>query len=180
MNIAVFGGSFDPPHKGHQEIVKEALKTLHVERVFVTPTYLNPFKKESFAPSLTRFNWLQKLFTCRDVEVVDFECRQNRAVSTIKTVEYLKSIYDLDKIYLIVGADHLSTIPKWERYSELKSMVEFVIASRDGTILPKELKKLSINVKISSSKLRSDMDLSFIPEIIKDEVEEFYKDKNEK
>ena len=59
-------------------------------------------------------------------------------------------------------------------------MVEFVVASRNETILPKELKKMSINAKISSSKLRSNMNISFIPHKIADEVTEFYKDKNGK
>ncbi|HIP44995.1 MAG TPA: nicotinate (nicotinamide) nucleotide adenylyltransferase [Sulfurospirillum arcachonense] len=180
MDIAVFGGSFDPPHLGHEEIVKEALNSLHVEKIFVIPTYLNPFKKEFFAPSELRLKWLKKLFTCREVEILDFEVKQKRAVSTIETIEYLKSIYDLDKIYLIIGADNLASIESWHRYSELKDMVEFVVASRDETNFPKELKKLSINAKISSSKLRSNMSTSFIPHKIKEEVIEFYKDKNGK
>lgn len=180
MKIAIFGGSFDPPHTGHETVVNEALKSLHVEKLFVIPTYLNPFKKEFFAPSELRLKWLKKLFTCREVEVLDFEVKQKRAVSTIETVEYLKSIYDLKKIYLIIGADNLSSLESWHRYSDLKGMVEFVVASRDEINLPKELKKLSINAKISSSKLRSHMNISFIPHKIADEVTEFYKDKNGK
>ncbi len=180
MNIAVFGGSFDPPHIGHEKVVKEALESLHIDKLFVVPTYLSPFKKEFFAPSFTRLAWLKKLFTCKKVEVLDFESRQKQAIPTIQTIEYLKSIYDLDKIYLIIGSDNLASLREWHRYSELREMVEFVIASRDETILPKELKRLSINAKISSSKLRSDMDTSFISHKIVDEVIEFYKDKNGK
>ncbi len=82
---------------------------------------------------------------------MDFEAKQTRAVPTIETVEYLKRRYDLNKIYLIIGADNLSSLKNWHRYNELKNMVEFIVASRDETILPKELKKLPINVKISSS-----------------------------
>ena len=180
MDIAVFGGSFDPPHAGHEKIAKEALKSLHVDRLFIVPTYLNPFKKEFFAPSELRLKWLKKLFTCKEVEILDFEVKQKRAVPTIETIEYLKSIYDLEKIYLIIGADNLVSLESWHRYSELKDMVEFVVASRDGAILPKELKKLPINAKISSSKLRSNMSTSFIPHKIKEEVIEFYKEKNGK
>jgi len=180
MNIAIFGGSFDPPHLGHEAIVNEAIKSLHVDKLFIVPTYLNPFKKEFFAPSKLRLKWLKKIFLCKEVEVLDFEVKQRQAIPTIQTVEYLKSIYNLKKIYLLIGADNLASLASWHRYSELKNMVEFVVASRDETILPKELKKMSINVKISSSKLRSNMNISFIPHKIADEVTEFYKDKNGK
>lgn len=180
MVIAVFGGSFDPPHTGHEDIVKEALKSLHVDKFFIVPTYLNPFKKEFFAPSTLRVKWLKKIFTCKEIEVLDFEVKKERPVPTIETIEYLKTLYPIKKIYLIIGADNLATIESWHRYSELKNMVEFVVASRDETIFSKELKKLPINVKISSSKLRSHMNISFIPHKIADEVIEFYKDNNGK
>ncbi len=180
MKIAIFGGSFDPPHLGHEAVINEALKSLHVDKLFVIPTYLNPFKKEFFAPSTLRLKWLEKLFTCKEVEILDFEVKQKRAVPTIETVEYLQNSYNLEKIYLIIGADNFATIESWHRYDELKQMVEFVVASRDETILPMKLKKLSINAKISSSKLRSNMNISFIPHKIADEVIEFYKDKNGK
>jgi len=181
INIALFGGSFDPPHIGHEEIVKQALKTLHVDELFIVPTYLSPFKKVFFAPSKLRLKWLKKLFTYKNVKVIDFEVNQKRAVPTIETITYLRSIYDIDKIYLIIGADNLATLESWHRYSELKDKVEFVIASRDEIILPKELIKLSINAKISSSKLRSNMSISFIPHKIADEVIDFYnKEHNEK
>ena len=51
MNVAIYGGSFDPPHIGHEEIIKQALKTLDIEQLFVVPTYLNPFKNRFFAPA---------------------------------------------------------------------------------------------------------------------------------
>ncbi len=181
MNIAVFGGSFDPPHLGHEAIIKEALKSLHVKKLFVVPTYLNPFKKKFFAPSHMRLKWLTKLFTCKEIEILDFEVKQKRAVPTIETIEYLKSIYNLEKIYLVIGADNLPSLESWHRYSDLKNMVEFVVAARNETNLPKELKKLSINAKISSSELRSNMNTTFIPHKIKKEIEEFYnKEKNGK
>ena len=180
MKVAFFGGSFDPPHIGHQAIVDEALKSLHVDKLFIVPTFLNPFKKEFFASCETRLEWLKKVFTCKEVEIVDFEIKQKRAVASIETIEYLKNKYDLKKIYLIIGADNLLTLESWHRYSELKNMVEFVIATRDEIVLSKELKKLQINAKISSSKLRSNMSKSFLPHKIADEVIEFYKEQNGK
>jgi nicotinate-nucleotide adenylyltransferase len=175
MKIAIFGGSFDPPHIGHEEIVKEVLNSLHVDKLFIIPTYLNPFKKEFFAPSKLRLRWLKKLFIKEEIEILDYEVRQKRSVPTIETIEYLKSIYKLKKIYLIIGADNFANIKQWHRYHELAKQVEFIIASRDNQNIPKNLIKLPINANISSSKLRSNMDTSFIPHKIREEVEEYYK-----
>ncbi len=175
MIAALFGGTFDPPHVGHEMIVDEVLKALHVEVVFVVPAYLNPFKSEFCAPADVRLGWLHKLFGDNDkIEIVDFEVRQKRAVASIETVKYLLKKYDLEKLYLIIGADNYEKLHMWSGYDELKKLVEFVIASRDGIITPKGLKKIKINANISSSKLRVDLDMSFIPDIIRDEVLAYY------
>ncbi|MBL0686741.1 MAG: nicotinate (nicotinamide) nucleotide adenylyltransferase [Sulfurospirillum sp.] len=180
MKIAIFGGSFDPPHAGHQKIVEEILNSLQIEKLFIVPAYLNPFKTQTSAPSKLRLKWLKKLFTCKTIEVLDFEVNSRVSSATIVTIEYLKTLYNIEKIYLIVGADNLEFLKTWHRYEELEKMVEFVVASRDKIALPEELKKLSINVKISSSKLRSNMNTTFIPNEIKEDIEEFYKGNHEK
>ncbi len=172
---ALFGGTFDPPHVGHEMIVDEVLEALHVEVVFVVPAYLNPFKSEFYAPVDVRLGWLRKLFRDNDkVEIVDFEVKQKRAVASIETVKYLLKKYDLEKLYLIIGADNYAKLHMWSGYDELKNLVEFVIASRDGIITPQGLKKIQINANISSSKLRADLDISFIPKSIKNEVLAYY------
>ena len=175
MDLALFGGSFDPPHIGHEKIVSEALEALHVEKIFVTPSFLNPFKSEFSAPPSLRLKWLKELFgDDKKIEVLDFEVKQNRATPTIETVEFLEKNYDIDKFYLIIGADNLAKLHLWKEYEKLKSKVEFVIATRDGIISPKELKKIKINANISSSELREHLNLSYIPDCIKDEVLAYY------
>ncbi|MBE0491367.1 MAG: nicotinate (nicotinamide) nucleotide adenylyltransferase [Sulfurospirillum sp.] len=175
MDIAVFGGSFDPPHVGHVKIIKEAIKTLEVEKIFIVPTYLNPFKTKSYADAQTRFEWLHVIFKpYKNVEILDYEILQNKKVPTMETIEYLDSIYDLDKIYLIMGADNFLHVSSWYRYEALKERVIFVIASRDNIDIPKNLKKLSINATISSSKLRENMNIAFIPKNIENEIKMHY------
>ncbi|MBV5277852.1 MAG: nicotinate (nicotinamide) nucleotide adenylyltransferase [Campylobacteraceae bacterium] len=175
MKIAIFGGSFDPPHNGHVMIVEKALETLDIDKLFVIPTYLSPFKKTFCAPPQMRKIWLEKLFLpYKKVEVFSYECDQERPVPTIETVKYLMNKYELSKIYLIIGSDHYASLVKWHNHEELSTLVEFVVASRDTTKLPKDLKNLSINVNISSSKLRDFLDETFIPKAIQNEVKEYY------
>jgi len=176
MKIAIFGGSFDPLHVGHVEIVNEALNYLNVDKLFIVPTYLNPLKKSSFASAHLRLNWIKKVFSSQNkITILDYEVKQNKPTASIKTVKFIKDNYsNIEKIYFIIGADNLSSLKNWHNYKELSNLVEFVVASRDEIKIPENLIKLPINAKISSSKLRSNMNKSFIPQIIEDEITKYY------
>ena len=175
MNIAIFGGSFDPPHIGHEKIVEKALEMLELEQLFVVPTFLSPFKETFSAPPALRLEWLQKIFASTPkTKVLSYECDQHRQVPTIETVLHIKSLYPDAKLFLIVGSDSFASLPKWNRYDELCTLVEFVVAPRGEFTPPKDLKILPINVNISSSKLRSFLDHRFIPKAIENEVIAFY------
>ncbi|AFL67783.1 nicotinate (nicotinamide) nucleotide adenylyltransferase [Sulfurospirillum barnesii] len=175
MNIAIFGGSFDPPHSGHESIVTKALEVLDIDKLLIVTTFLSPFKDSFCAPAPLRQSWLAKMFKGMEkVEIFSYECDQKRQVPTIETVLHVKSLYPTAKLYLIVGSDSYASLPKWNRYEELCTLVEFVVAPRGAFIPPKDLKILPIHVNISSSKLRSFLDKRFIPKAIENEVIAFY------
>ncbi|MDX1810115.1 MAG: nicotinate (nicotinamide) nucleotide adenylyltransferase [Sulfurospirillaceae bacterium] len=175
MKLAIFGGSFDPPHVGHEMIVREALRCLDIDKLFVVPTYLNPLKRDSFAPASQRIKWLSQMFASEEkVEILDFEVKQQRSVYTIETIKYLLENFEISKIYLIIGADNYAIFDKWKDHDKIEQVCELVVASRDDAFYPKDLKKLNINANISSSKLRAHMNASFIPKIIRNEVTEYY------
>ena len=175
MNIAIFGGSFDPPHTGHELIVKKALEILDIDKLLIVTTYLSPFKENFCAPADLRQSWLAKMFEGIDkVEIFSYECDQKRQVPTIETVLHIKSLYPDAKLFLIVGSDSFASLPKWNRYDELCTLVEFVVAPRGEFTPPKDLKILPINVNISSSKLREKFDETFIPQAIRNEVKAYY------
>jgi len=156
MNIAVFGGSFDPPHLGHKSIIQEALKSLDIDKLFVVPTYLNPFKNEYFLSPKIRLETMQNLTKeMKKVEVIEYEVMQKKKCSTIETIEYFKSKYKLDRIYLIIGADNLVSLDKWYRIDKLKEMVTFVVASRSGIEIPSEFISLKVENLVSSSEIRN-------------------------
>lgn len=180
MKIAIFGGSFDPPHIGHEAIVNVALEQLDIERLVIVPTFLNPFKKHSFLEAKTRLSLLEKLFKCqKNIDISDFEVLQNRAVSTIETVKYLQHFYQTTKIYLIFGADNLEKLHLWDSFEELNSLVEFVVANRKGFLNDNydTIKTLNVNINISSTKVRDKINLNYIPQIIKKDVKEIWQNK---
>ena len=178
MKAAIFGGSFDPPHIGHEEIIKQALQNLDIDVLFVVPTYLNPFKTNFFAPPTLRYKWVKKLLLpYHKTKIIDYEMKHNSPIPTIQTVNYLKKKYHLDKIYLIIGADNLKKLSDWHAYEELTKKVEFVIATRDEIKIPKNLQKLKVNATISSTKLRNEMDTTTLPKSLATEIINYYKQK---
>ena len=175
--IALFGGSFDPPHIGHERIVKEALKMSDVDKVVVMPTFLNPFKSKSHASSELRLRWLKEIFSKeKNVEVSSFEVDSGKKVPTIESVKYLLQRYE--KIYLIIGADNLKSLHKWEKYEELNSLVTFVIATRDDVEVPDTFLKIQIQEDISSTQLRKNIDKTKLSDTYSKEITKFYKEKN--
>jgi len=109
---ALFGGSFDPVHLGHIEIVKKALKI--VDKVIVVPTFLNPFKSHFAANPETRLNWCKEAFDFENVIVSDFEIKNAKPTFTIETFNALSKDYNIK--YIIIGADNLKSITKWARF----------------------------------------------------------------
>ncbi len=88
MSVALFGGSFDPPHFGHKAIVREALKRLDIDRLIVVPTFLNPFKSNSYAPPELRLSMSREFFgEFEGVIVDDYEIREKRATPTGSKLE---------------------------------------------------------------------------------------------
>lgn len=176
-NIALFGGSFDPPHIGHEAIVKALLDFKDIDKVVVMPTYLNPFKSKSHASASLRLKWLKEIFSSlKNVLVDDFEVQQKQKVPTVETVQYLLKKYK--KIYVVLGADNLASLPRWDRYDALKNMVTFIVAHRDAIEIPKNFLDLKIDVDISSTQLRKHLELSKLPPICAKEIAQYYKEHN--
>ncbi len=176
MKIALFGGSFDPPHVGHLSVVKEALKELDIDLLVVVPTYVNPFKKGFYAPPRKKIVWLKKaLKSFKKVRVCDFEIERQRATYTIETVEYLRRKFAPQKLYLIIGADNLKDLTRWKSYKKLSKRAEFVVATRNRIRIPQKFKILSVSVPISSTRLRGKVTKRYLPKPVASEIYRFYK-----
>ena len=170
---AMFGGSFDPPHIGHQNIVEKAIKRLDIEKLLVVPTYLNPFKTSSLASATQRLAWCHTLFdTLENVIVNDYEIQEGKSTTTSQSIKHFNQHYDVR--YLIVGSDNLSTLAKWHAFDWLNETITWVIATRDDHHLDTdELKNweiLPITAPVSSTQIREEKDLQFIDTKIRESV----------
>ena len=171
--IAIFGGSFDPPHKGHQLIVENAIENLQIDQLFVVPAYLNPFKTSTLADAHTRLSWCHTLFDSLDrVKVDDYEIKEGKSTVTSQSVKYFNQTYNVK--YLIIGSDNLSTLTKWHAFEWLNETVTWVIATRDNHHLDTDelntWELLPIEAPMSSTQIREEKDLQFIDEKIRTSV----------
>lgn len=175
--IALYGGSFDPPHLAHEAIVKALRKLDFIDKVVVMPTFLNPFKANFTADAQLRLQWLRDIFSSyKDVKVSSYEVDLKRRVPTIETVKNLLGEYN--KIYLVIGADNLKSLSQWYQFDELKKLVTFIVASRKNIEVPKDFIRLDIDENISSSELRKNLDSSKLPEKAKNKILQYYKEYN--
>lgn len=175
--VALFGGSFDPPHIGHEAIVR-ALEALDViDKIIIMPTFLNPFKSKSYAPASLRLKWLREAFgEYAKVEISEFEVNQQKKVPTIESVLYLLGSYK--KVFVVIGADNIASLHKWYRYNELKELVTFIVAPRDNIEIPSEFLRLDVREDTSSTLLRENIDLDKLPKKCADEIYKYYKEIN--
>lgn len=179
MNIAIFGGSFDPPHIGHEKIVNLALKKLAVDKIFVVPTFLNPFKDSFYLIPNERFFLLNELFKKNPkVSICDYEILQNKKTSTFETVMFLKNKNNTKNIYLIIGADNLKNIHLWYNFLELKKIVSFVVVTRNGIKLTNDYINptyLQLDIDVSSTLFRKNMNFDLIPKNLREKVKKLWK-----
>ena len=173
MKVAIYGGSFDPPHQGHLETVLKALQTLNIDKLIVLPNFQNPWKPSPLFSPQQRLNLLKKLFKNRDkVEVSSFEIDNGYPTKTVETVLHFSKIYQ--KIYLIIGADNLEKLHLWDDFEEIQKRVSFVVASRSGIEIPDNYIKLDVDIEISSTELRRNLNLEYIPDEIKEMLKDIY------
>jgi len=181
VKIAIFGGSFDPPHIGHQQIVERAVDILDIDKLLVVPAFLNPFKSSTLATPQQRLAWCHTIFDpIAHVEICDYEVNKGRAVYSSETIEYLSSRYEV--AYLIIGADNLHSIHKWNNFEWIDKRVTWVIAKRadfgtDSDMLSHSI-LLDIDEDISSTSIRESRDLSKIDKRIRPEVKNLLQRQN--
>ena len=172
--VAIFGGSFDPPHIGHQHIVESAIKNLEIDHLLVVPAYLNPFKRFSHASASQRLAWCHTLFdNFENVIVSDYEINEGKGTTTEQTVKHFNTVYNVK--YVIIGADNVSTLTKWHHFSWLNKTITWVIITREGYPLDVDSLRnweiLNVDVPISSTQIRNKKKLHYVDKKIQKSVQ---------
>ena len=164
--IGILGGSFDPAHKGHLAISKEAVKRLKLKKILWAITKKNPFKKQSKVNLLTRIKYCKKVIGRNNYIKVKFYENIIKSNKTFNLINYIKRNKN-NEIYFLMGADNLVNFHKWHNWREISKKCNIVVFDRHGfkkkslnsttfrRLSKKNLRFIQFNkVNISSSQLR--------------------------
>lgn len=133
MHVALYGGSFNPPHLAHQLAMTCVLSTARVDEVWMVPTFKHPFDKQ-LAPFADRVRMCE-LATAdfARVRVSRVEEELGGESYTLTTVQALRTRHPDDRFALVIGADLVAERERWHGWSELKTLVDFIVVGRQGS-----------------------------------------------
>ncbi len=145
MNIGLFGGTFDPVHKGHLALAQAAMERCKLHRVCFVPANIPPHKqKQPLTPFAHRFAMLalatanEKAFVPSMLEAPEESTtsrkdRQEKPNYTIDTVRQMKRSFKAsDRLFLLIGMDAFADIASWHQAEALFRECEFIVAGRPG------------------------------------------------
>jgi nicotinate-nucleotide adenylyltransferase len=141
MNIALFGGTFDPIHRGHITVAHAAIAALELKQVWFVPADVPPHKQKTPITSFYhRYAMVslalagQKELIPSLVEAPDLnkggERKPSYSLETVRRVK--KSLGKSDRLYFLIGMDAFQDIAKWYKPEELLAECEFIVAARPG------------------------------------------------
>jgi nicotinate-nucleotide adenylyltransferase len=137
MRIAFFGGTFDPPHRGHIAIARAAITRLGLDQVLVAPVATQPLKGASGHSSFEDRLAMVRLavagepgLTASDLDAPVPSGRPNYTFETLQRLR--KQLQPTDELFFLLGADSFLTLKSWHRCAELLVFCDFIVAGRPG------------------------------------------------
>lgn len=143
--IAVYGGSFDPPHKGHKLLAKNLAEKCGAEKVIIIPASVSPFKSTTSANAEDRLEMCRLAFFEDIYCVSDIEISRGGKSYTVDTLKQLKEENPDTELFLFMGDDMLLSFDKWYRYGEILELCTLVCACRTQNL--KELENMKSFVR---------------------------------
>jgi nicotinate-nucleotide adenylyltransferase len=153
VNVAFYGGSFNPPHVGHVLAAAYLTSVAGFDRVLVVPVFEHAFDKQ-----LAAFEYRVKLCELAfarlaDVEVSSIESELPAPSYTISTVKALLARHRDCKLRVVVGADVLPELERWHSVDELRRLAPLYVLGRRGVAARAELQPLL--PEVSSTQIRA-------------------------
>jgi nicotinate-nucleotide adenylyltransferase len=134
--LGVYGGSFDPVHKGHIYLAQGALNEFDLDKVLMMVPADPPHKLfRGLTGAEHRFNMVKLAIKGHDSIIAsDLEMRREGATYTYRTLELVSEQYGPQtKLYLIMGEDMLIDLPRWKNAERIMQLSDIIAAARPGT-----------------------------------------------
>jgi nicotinate-nucleotide adenylyltransferase len=136
MRVALFGGSFDPPHHGHIAIATAAADVFDLDKVFFAPVGRQPLKPEgvpaSFADRLAMVELACGVDPRFDVSDLDAPKSDGSPNYTVQTLATLQEAMPDARLFNLVGADSFLDLRRWHEPGRLLDLAEWIVVSRPG------------------------------------------------
>ena len=134
MRVGIYGGTFNPPHTGHESSAKIAVAQLKLDTLAVIPVGVPPHKPMPLGspPAEIRLIMARNSFDDLPNTIIsDIEAKNANPCYTIDTVEAIKKLYPKAEIFLLMGTDMYLSIETWKSYKSLLENVTPTVFSRN-------------------------------------------------
>jgi nicotinate-nucleotide adenylyltransferase len=145
MRIALFGGSFDPPHRGHLAIARAAADRFALDTVLFAPAGRQPLKSVPAAATFEQRLAMLTLASAEDlrftVSSLDAPRPDHQPNYTVDSLTRLKAQYPRAQLFALAGADSFRDLARWKDPERLLELADWIVVSRPGYALadPKKL-----------------------------------------
>lgn len=134
MTVGLYGGSFDPPHRGHRHVAQTAMKRLGLDRVWWLVSPHNPLKPHAPSDHLERMAAVRALVPEPRHVVTGIEARLGTRY-TAELIAHLTARHPGVRFVWIMGADGLGSFHRWQDWRAIAAHVPIVVISRPGPAL---------------------------------------------
>ena len=133
MKIAIYGGSFNPMHRGHEQIVEYILKNLDMDKIIIVPVGIPSHRENNLEQSDTRLKICREIFKNNSkIEVSDIEIKSDGKSYTYDTLIKLIEVYGKNnEFFEIIGEDSLKNFKTWKNYKELLKICKLIVFRRN-------------------------------------------------
>lgn len=128
--IVIFGGSFNPPTNAHFGLAEQILNDYEIETLYFMPVG-DHYAKQGLLPASVRVDMLQEACRHHDgLEVSTLEVDSEKQLPTIETLELLRTLYNKQPIWFVMGTDNLRDLSNWDRYEDILRDFSLLVLER--------------------------------------------------
>lgn len=133
MTVGLYGGSFNPPHRGHAHVAGLALQRLGLDRVWWLVSPGNPLKSADGLPDVeARLAAVRAIANHPRAVVTDLEARLGTRY-TIDLVRRLRRLRPSVRFVLVIGADNWASFHRWGGWRDIARLVPIAVVDRPGS-----------------------------------------------
>lgn len=133
MKIAIYGGSFNPPHLGHHRVASLVSRDINPDLFLIVPDNIPPHKELSEnAPSpIQRYEMCKIAFKdIPNVEISTLELDRGGKSYTVDTLHEIKNTHPNDELFFVMGMDMIESFSTWYKPEEIENMCTLYVAPR--------------------------------------------------